>query len=60
MKPDWKEAPVWANYLAMDQNGDWFWYEGEPWAGVICWHGEGRHALARDTDDWANSKEARP
>jgi hypothetical protein len=29
-KPDWKDSPTWAKYLAMDDNGDWFWYEIEP------------------------------
>lgn len=26
-KPSWDTAPEWANYLAMDGNGEWFWYE---------------------------------
>ena len=30
MKPDWKNAPEWANWLAMDNSGEWFWYEIEP------------------------------
>jgi hypothetical protein len=30
MKPDWKDAPPWANWLAMDDGGTWFWYELEP------------------------------
>lgn len=29
-KPSWKDAPKWANFLAMDQDGTWFWYENEP------------------------------
>lgn len=29
-KPDWKLAPEWANYLAFDANGKWFWFENEP------------------------------
>ena len=29
-KPDWSKAPSWAKYLAMDQNGTWFWYAGKP------------------------------
>lgn len=36
MKPDWKDAPEWANYLAMDGNGRWWWYLEQP-----IWH-EGR------------------
>jgi hypothetical protein len=27
MKPDWNDAPEWANYAAMDKEGDWYWYE---------------------------------
>lgn len=25
--PEWKDAPEWAQYVAMDESGDWFWYE---------------------------------
>lgn len=30
MKPDWKDAPEWANWLAMDGNGRWYWHENKP------------------------------
>lgn len=30
MKPDWKDAPEWADYLAMDGDGEWYWFEVEP------------------------------
>jgi hypothetical protein len=29
-KPDWKDAPEWANWLAQDKDGTWYWYEQEP------------------------------
>lgn len=29
-KPDWKDAPEWAQYLAMDADGKWYWYEKQP------------------------------
>jgi len=29
-KPDWKDAPEWANYLAQDADGTWWWYESQP------------------------------
>lgn len=29
-KPDWKDAPEWANWLAMDENGSWWWFEQDP------------------------------
>lgn len=33
-KPKWCEAPDWATYLAMDEDGTWHWFEYEP---VIRW-----------------------
>lgn len=30
MKPDWKDAPESAKYLAMDKSGRWWWYEKKP------------------------------
>ena len=29
-KPSWKDAPPWANYIARQPNGRWWWYELEP------------------------------
>ena len=28
--PDWSQAPKWANYYAIDDDGQCFWYENEP------------------------------
>jgi len=30
MKPDWKDAPAWAQFVAMDSNGEWYWHEHKP------------------------------
>lgn len=30
MKPDWGKSPEWANHLAMDSDGSWWWYEDQP------------------------------
>ena len=30
MKDVWENAPEWANWLAMDGDGVWWWYECEP------------------------------
>lgn len=38
MKPDWKDAPLWANYLAMDMDGEWCWYENEPLLAYDYWN----------------------
>jgi hypothetical protein len=29
-KPDWKDAPKWAQWLAMDSDGEWWWFEEKP------------------------------
>ena len=29
-KPSWDDAPEWANYLAMDCRGAWYWFEKKP------------------------------
>lgn len=30
MKPDWKDAPVWANWLVLNASGIYHWFEVEP------------------------------
>jgi len=30
MKPDWKDAPEWSNWVAMDADGTWYWFETKP------------------------------
>lgn len=72
MKPDWKDAPEWAGWLAMDSDGKWFFYpantnlrihqSGEMW----CHSSEGVGAFLSDVrgDDsdvfWKDSLEPRP
>lgn len=29
-KPEWKDAPEWAGYLAQDGCGAWYWFEYKP------------------------------
>lgn len=61
MKPDWKDAPEWANYLAQDNSGAWFWYEGEPYNdGKYCWWSSGRDVLAVTSPHWLQTLEKRP
>jgi hypothetical protein len=60
MKPNWKDAPDFARYLAMDGNGDWYWYEAEPQMGEIGWGVDnGRHCHAGN-GDWRSTLEERP
>jgi len=68
MKPEWKDAPPWAKWLAMDNNGDWWWYENEPvknptdneWWNAIPGEGEVEMASAPLHNlNWEESKEKR-
>ncbi len=36
-KPDWKDAPEWAKFLAMDSDNEWFWFENKPVLGARAW-----------------------
>lgn len=31
MKPSWDDAPSWAQWLAMDDSSEWWWFELEPY-----------------------------
>lgn len=64
MKPDWKDAPEWANFLAMDADGDWYWYMAKPQ--IECptdsyWANVGRYQKAGHTiNPWQETLERRP
>lgn len=61
MKPDWKDAPEWAQWLALDPNGDWFWYEMEPdWDCSWVPQKGGLIQFAGSQTDSFNSLESRP
>jgi len=63
MKPDWKDAPEWARWLAQDGNGVWFWYSTKPKViqGDDRWSYGGTYKRAYvDTKGWKKSLERRP
>ena len=62
-EPDWKDAPEWANYLAMDANGYWWWYEEKPQLsrGIWAFGGERlRKTLHKQDVAWYESLQERP
>ena len=62
-KPDWKDAPEWANWLAMDGDWNWWWHEEKPdLIGMYYaeWTSAGMVDLARSTVNWKETLEARP
>jgi len=34
-KPNWNDAPEWAEWLAQEENGDWFWHEEKPIVSIL-------------------------
>ncbi len=61
MKPSWKDAPDWANWLAMDSGGTWFWYEFMPVTHGHAWEvmNGGMVEYAPTPTDWLESLESR-
>ena len=61
MKPDWKDAPDWAQYLAMDRDGAWYWHETEPACLNDFWHTVWQSELAGGHEnEWQYTLEGRP
>lgn len=63
-KPDWDDAPEWAEWLAQDADGSWWWYESQPQQGSDEWSPMlSRFYKPHDaikTIDWKNTMEKRP
>lgn len=59
MKPNWKDAPEFAQYLAQDKDGWWYWYEKKPYADEHTWCSIGMFKAAQESC-WENSLEERP
>jgi len=75
-KPDWKDAPEWANWLAQDEDGEWPWFEEEPTSceddgffGGLWWGpvGKSKYEVAVHTpmgafhiENWRETLERRP
>ena len=65
-KPSWKNAPPWANWLAMDRDNGWWWYTLEPrlFKNGLFWVSQDREELIGfSTDngiDSADTLEKRP
>jgi len=60
-KPSWDDAPEWANYLAQDKNGEWFWYEDKPIELTGYWNNQtGKARKINEVKDWTDTLEKRP
>lgn len=61
-KPDWKDAPEWAQYLAQDGHGAWYWYRDlpkPPGDKGVCWFCESGDFLAAHITGWRESLDSR-
>lgn len=63
-KPKWSEAPEWAQWLAQDESGDWYWYEKKPQANSLINEfrletGRSAHA-GNPVKEWRKTLEKRP
>lgn len=70
-KPDWEDAPEWAQWLACDEYGPWGWYAKKPRIfGDYCWDIHDSNdpddkwssvdAEWVKNDDWMETLEQRP
>lgn len=59
--PDWADAPEWANFWAVDDNGRSYWYEYKPTLGIRIWLAErGNNEISKQYPGWRNTLQARP
>lgn len=59
---DWSQAPEWAEYVAMDEDGEWYWFEKKPVLGSSIWRNTlGRSSFYEVIDaSWRDSLQQRP
>ena len=62
--PDWSEAPEWANYHAVDADGEECWYGCKPELGHISWLAQNERWEIIDppiaSSDWKDTLSQRP
>jgi len=58
--PDWNDAPEWANYVAMDEDGEWYWYENEPTILFSRYTTDGRCEFIETPKVWKSTLQSRP
>lgn len=67
-KPDWKDAPDWAQYLAQNNIGAWWWYpqhQNRPKEGVGCFQNKAKDCCEKAGNGevvgcWQDTLEQRP
>lgn len=63
-KPSWDDAPEWANWLAQNEDGTWFWFEEKPVIPTDGFFTNGRNNLRSEpvfsNTNWQQTLEQRP
>ena len=61
-KPEWKDLPEEANYLAQDKSGTWWWYEDKPTFNpdIEIWDTNSGNGEALKVTNWGDSLQTRP
>ena len=60
-KPSWNDAPEWANWLAMDDDGCWYWHKNEPNMESGGWYSDSRSEIIKiNYDYWTTTLEKKP
>ncbi|MGL4756444.1 MAG: hypothetical protein ACRCXB_29160 [Aeromonadaceae bacterium] len=65
-KPSWKDAPEWAQWMAQDEDGEWWFFSGKPKAQSVSFGDQG-YGISADyakkgetLGDWRDTLEERP
>ena len=64
-QPDWSQAPEWAKYFAMDEDGEFYYFEESPSMDVRSWQPRSHGELGETFDhgykgNWQDSLRKRP
>ena len=60
MIPNWDNAPKWANWLAQDLSGRWWWYENKPEPHATRWVAQNSRCEPVEISHWEDSLQQRP
>jgi hypothetical protein len=60
MQPDWSEAPEWAQWWAMDEDREAYWFKAKPESGATVWHSDELYQYDSTLPDWEDSLTQRP
>lgn len=61
LKPQWKDAPEWARFLACSSFFGWYWYEVKPELHDGIYYSSGKYQLAMNKgNDFSPHMEPRP